>query len=74
MVRPSNLTESVNWTQTYICRNTLNVVHGSDGSLGISLLAITDESETTATASVTVLDDDLDDCMSVLHLKLIKVT
>ena len=37
----------------------LNVVHGIDGSLGISLLAITDEAEATAAASVTVLDDNL---------------
>jgi len=37
----------------------LNVVHGIDGCLRISLLAITDEAEATAAASVTVLDDNL---------------
>lgn len=36
----------------------LKVVHGVDGSIGIGLLGVTDETETTATASITVLDDD----------------
>jgi len=36
----------------------LDVVHGSDSSLGVGLLAVTDEAETTAATSVTVLDDD----------------
>jgi len=36
----------------------LDVVHGSDSSLSVGLLAVTDETETTAAASVTVLDDD----------------
>jgi hypothetical protein len=37
----------------------LNVVHGGDGSLGISFLGVSNESETTATAGVAILDDDL---------------
>ena len=41
--------------------NILNVVHGVDGSLGIGLLAVTDKAKATAAASVTVLDDDLQD-------------
>jgi hypothetical protein len=43
----------------FISLNLLNVVHGSDSSLSVGLLAVTDETETTAAASVTVLDDDL---------------
>lgn len=39
--------------------NILNVVHGVDGSISISLLSITDESEATAATGVTILDDDL---------------
>lgn len=41
------------------CGNILDVVHGSNGSVGISLLAVTDESETTAAAGIAVLDNDL---------------
>lgn len=37
----------------------LDVVHGLDGLLGILLVAVTDETESTAPASVTVLDDHL---------------
>jgi hypothetical protein len=39
--------------------NILNVVHGGDGSLSIGLLLITNETETTAPASVAVFDDNL---------------
>jgi hypothetical protein len=39
--------------------HSLDVVHGSDRRLGISLLGVTDESETTAAASISVLDDNL---------------
>jgi hypothetical protein len=45
----------------YAPENILNVVHGGDGSLGIGLLAIPNETEATAATSVTVLDDDLPD-------------
>lgn len=41
--------------------NILNVVHGGDSSIGISLLAVADETESTAAATVAVLDDDLSD-------------
>jgi hypothetical protein len=37
----------------------LNVVHGLDGSIGIGLLSVANESETAAAAGITVLDDDL---------------
>ena len=40
--------------------NPLNVVHGGDRSFSISLLSIANETEATATTSVTILDDDLD--------------
>jgi len=36
----------------------LNVVHGSDGSIGIGLLAVANETETTAASGITVLDYD----------------
>jgi hypothetical protein len=36
----------------------LNVVHGIDGSISISFLGVADETEATATTSVTVLDND----------------
>jgi hypothetical protein len=39
--------------------NVLNIVHGADGSLGIGLLTVADETEASATTSVAVLDDDL---------------
>lgn len=39
--------------------NILNVVHGIDGSLGIGLLTVADETEASAATSVTVLDNDL---------------
>jgi hypothetical protein len=41
-----------------IC-DSLDVVHGGDSSIGLSLLLVADESEATATAGVTVLDDNL---------------
>lgn len=40
-------------------KSLLDVVHGSNSSIGISLLAIADESEATAATSVSVLYDDL---------------
>ena len=43
--------------------NLLNVVHGGDRSFGIGFLAVTDESKTTAAASVAVLDNDLSNQM-----------
>lgn len=39
--------------------NLLDIVHGGDSSLGIGITSISDKAESTATASVTVLDDDL---------------
>jgi hypothetical protein len=41
--------------------NILNVVHGGDSSIGIGLLAVADEAEATAAATVAILDDDLTD-------------
>ena len=38
----------------------LNVVHGSNGSVSISHLSVTDESEATAAAGIAVLDNDLE--------------
>ena len=45
--------------------NILNVIHGVDGSLGIGLLTVADETEASAATSVTVLDDDLQDIKGV---------
>lgn len=39
--------------------DSLDHVHGGDGSIGICLLAVTDETETTATSGIPVFDDDL---------------
>jgi hypothetical protein len=39
--------------------NLLDVVHSGDSSLGIRVTGVSDETESTATASVTVLDNDL---------------
>jgi hypothetical protein len=47
------------WERILLSLNLLDVVHGSDSSLSVGLLAVTDEAETTAAASVTVLDNDL---------------
>jgi hypothetical protein len=47
----------------YTCSNVfmgvLDIVHGSDSGIGIGLLAITDESEATATTGISILYDDL---------------
>ena len=37
----------------------LDVVHSGNGSIGIGVLVITNESETTATTCVAILDNDL---------------
>ena len=37
----------------------LNIVHGRNGVLRIAFLSVADEAESTAAASVSVLDDDL---------------
>lgn len=37
----------------------LDVVHGSNGSISVSILGVTDESEATAAAGIAVLDNDL---------------
>ena len=47
--------------------NILNVVHGIDGSLGIGLLTVADETEASAATSVTVLDNDL---QGIKHIKI----
>lgn len=39
-------------------RHLLNVVHSGDGCISIGIAAITDKSETTGAASISVLDDD----------------
>lgn len=47
------------WSADNYPEYVLNVVHGSDGGFSICLLAVTDKSESTATTSITVLDNDL---------------
>lgn len=37
----------------------LDVVHGSNGIISIGIVGVADESKTTGTAGVSVLDDDL---------------
>lgn len=37
----------------------LNVIHGIDSSIGIGLLTVADESESTGATSIAVLDDNL---------------
>jgi hypothetical protein len=61
MVRPSNLewNQRCNTHSIYIADDILDVVHGADSSFSIGVLAVANETETTAAASVTVLDDDL---------------
>jgi hypothetical protein len=59
MVRPSNLVRDQHCQIATSVADLLNVVHGGDRSVGISLLAVSDESKSTAAAGVTVLDDDL---------------
>jgi hypothetical protein len=43
------------WSGVYL----LDVVHRLDGLLGIVIVAVTDETESSAATSVTVFDDDL---------------
>lgn len=40
-------------------KDILDVVHGSNGSVGVSILGETDESEATAAAGIAVLNNDL---------------
>ena len=59
MVRPSNLVCNQHYKAASYIANVLDVVHSSDSGFGISFLAVTNETETTAATSITIFDDDL---------------
>jgi hypothetical protein len=50
-------------------RNLLDVVHGRDCGVSIGFLTISDETKTTATASVSVFYDHLNIVVSVLRFE-----
>jgi hypothetical protein len=62
MVRPSNLRvrTQVSNGETVAVRlpDSLHIVHGRHGVVGISFLEVSHESETTAASSITIFDDD----------------
>lgn len=64
----AKVTSCEEWTQWELEQaNLLYVVHGSDRSIGLGVLSEADETETTATSSVTVLNDDLKEEVMLVH-------
>lgn len=52
----------------------LDIVHGTDSSIGILLLGVTDETEATAAASITVLDNNLQYECDISNLRRVLVS